>query len=187
MTKTTVVSLFALSLIALTGIGYATFTSTATIYGNANAGNLVLAMSNFNNGVSTPSGYGSCDWQSYVAGPPAYVTLTVSNMAPGDSCSAWLTINNVGSLPMTSESSTFAAGSGYWCTSGGYTTNCFYVTDSLSTPLESYFGQSGSQASTVAPGNTFSPYYVTVYYASGSTTQNAAATFTITFTGSVGS
>ena len=187
MTKTTIVSLFALSLIALTGIGYATFTSTATINGNASAGTLTLAMSNFNGGTSTPSGAGSCGWSSYLAGPPASVTLTVSNMAPGDSCSAWLTINNVGSLPMTSESSTFAATTGFFCVNGVLTTNCFYVTDSLSTPLNSFYGQSGSQASTVASGGTFSPYVVTVYYASGSTLQGQSATFTVTFTGSVGS
>lgn len=189
-TKTTLVSLLAISLIGLTGLGYATFTATVNTSANASAGTLYLGTSGWTGGTTTPIGAGTCSWSNSQNGSPtspATVTLTVTNMAPGDSCTASLTIDNLGSLPMTSESSSFSAGGGYFCTNGGYQTNCFYAVDSLANPLNSYWGTSGSQSSTVAAGGVFTPYSITVYYASGSTDQGESASFTLSFTGSVGS
>jgi len=185
ITKTMMVSLFALSLLALSGVGFAVYSASVTINGTASGGTLVLGTSSWASGTTTPTGAGSCAWSDYVAGSPATITLTVTNMAPGDSCTASLHIDNLGTLPMTSESTTFAGVTGYFCTSGGYTTNCFFVTDSLG--LQSYVGSNGANGLTVSPGGSYpGGYWVTVTYASGSTVQSESASFTITFTGSVG-
>jgi len=184
MTKTTVVSLFALSLLALTGIGYATFTSAVTINGTASAGNLNLQFYSFTNGVSS-SGYGSCDWS---ANTGTTVTLTVSNLAPGDSCTAYSNIYDTGSLPTTSMSATIGGPWSNICLSGSQL-NCFAVYDTygINTPAGTLTSSTSGSPLIQAGGASSVAYNVEVVYVSGSTTQSLSGSFTITITGSVGS
>ena len=98
MTKTTVVSLFALSLLALTGIGYAVFTSSVTASITATGGTLNLEW----NGIAVDPGsasYASC---GYTYGLTTS-TFTVGAIAPGDAgCWYDVTLYNAGNLPATS-------------------------------------------------------------------------------------
>jgi len=177
MTKTTIVSLFAISLLALTGVGFAAFTSQITVTGTASAGTLAIE---FNvpttPGTSTPSGDGSCSY----SGTGASTTLTVTNMVPGDTCTAYITIQNVGTVPTSSE--TTAITGGPYCNFVGQT-NCFAVLDSLG--LNSETGATGAYGS-IGVGGTLT-YSVSVIFPSGSTSQSTTASFTITVTASAGS
>jgi len=180
MTKTTIVSLFALSLLALTGVGYAAFTYPITVTGTASAGTLSIAFANPANtagyGTSTPSTAGACSF----SGTGSSTTLTVSNMVPGDTCTADITISNTGTVPTSSE--TTAVSGGPYCNSIGQL-NCFYITDNLG--LNSETGATGSGGS-VGVGGSFT-YTVTVGFPSLSTLQSTTAAFTITVTASAGS
>jgi hypothetical protein len=180
ITKTMIVSLFALSLLALTGIGYATFTSTIYVNGTATAGTLNIAFAAspyLATGTTSPVGAGTCSF----SGTGSSTTLTVTNMAPGDTCTATITVANTGSLPTASETTSITAGS-YLC-SGVLYPNCFIVYDNLG--LNSFTGATGS-GGPVASGGNFA-YNVEVAYVSASTSQGLTGTFTIAVTGSVGS
>ena len=178
MTKTTVVSLFALSLLALSGIGYAAFTSTIYVSGSASAGTLILNFANpATPGTSTPTGVGTCAF----SGTGGSTTFTVSNLAPGDSCEAYITITNSGTLPTSSESTSLSGLTNIcW---GSEPVNCFVVEDTLG--LNSATTATGS-GGPVGVGGSFS-YGVLVALSPGSTTQSESGSFTISVTGSVGS
>jgi hypothetical protein len=173
-----------MAVVAVGGIGFATLSSSATINGSGSTGSITLAFESFANGNGA---YSTCDWSGYSAGPPASVTLTVNNLAPGDSCSASLYIEDTGTLPVNTLATQITGTGGNYCTSpsGGGSYNCVQVTDSLGANLE-YGGAasvSGSPVISASGGAVY--YYVTVSVPSG-TTQSPSATFTITATGSVG-
>ena len=180
MTKTTVVSLFALSLLALTGVGYAAFTSSITVNGTASAGTLSIAFTTPANtagyGTSTPSGVGSCSF----SGTGASTTLTVSNMDPGDTCTADITVANTGSLPTSSEATSLSGAPEACVPTSTSPYNCFTISDNLG--LNSYTGASGSGGA-VASGGSFT-YTVSVALPSTATTQGLSGSFTITLTAS---
>ena len=175
MTKTTVVSLFAISLLALTGVGFATFTSSIYVNGSASAGTLVLGFTTPATPGATSNG-GSCTF----SGTGGSTTLTVSNLAPGDICTATITVANSGSLPSASET-TSLSGLTNVCTSPG--TNCFYVYDNLG--LQSWTGANGAGGTVPVSGSFV--YSVSVQLAPGSTVQSESGSFTITLMGSIGS
>jgi hypothetical protein len=175
MTKTTIASLFALSLLTLSGVGYATFTSSITVTGAASAGSLVLGFANPATSGTTANG-GSCSF----SGTGASTSLTISNLAPGDICTATITVSNSGSLPSSSET-TALSGLTNVCTSVTY--NCFYVYDNLG--LQSWTNTNGA-GGPIGAGGSF-VYVVNVQLAPGSTQQSESGSFTITLTGSVGS
>ena len=172
MTKTTVVSLFAISLLALTGVGFAAFTSSIYVYGTAGAGTLAVQ---FNNpatpGTSTPSGAGTCGF----SGTGGSTSFTASNLAPGDICTATITVYNTGSLPTTSETTSLSAPVNV-CNGA----NCFYVSDSLG--LQSWTATNGF-GGPVGIGGSF-VYSVSVQLDPGSTVQSESGSFTITLTAS---
>jgi len=181
MTKTTVVSLFALSLLALTGIGYAAFTSNITITGTASAGTLQVQFaspvtSSGSPATSTPSGVGSC----YFTGLGSSTTLTVTNMDPGDSCTAYVTVANTGTLPTSSETTSLSGATNVCVPTSTAPYNCFTVTDSLG--LNSYTAANGA-GGPVASGSSFG-YTVTVQLPSTATAQGLGGSFTITLTAS---
>lgn len=173
-------TVLAISVLALAGgLGYATFTSTVTVAGSAQAGTLALGFAGspyLSSGTTSPTGAGTC----YFSGTGGSTTLTVTNMAPGDTCSATITLENSGSLPTASETTTI---SGTQLCTGSFNYNCFVVTDSLG--LNSYYATNGA-GGPIASGGTYG-YSVTVTLASGSTQQSESGTFTISVTGSVGS
>ena len=177
MTKTTIMSLFALSLLALSGIGYAAFTYSITVTGSASAGTLAIGFTTpANSGTSTPSGDGSCSF----SGTGGSTTLTVTNMVPGDTCTAQITIQNTGTVPTSSETTSISGGP--YCNTVGQL-NCFAVTDGLG--LDSESGATGSGGS-IGVGGTYL-YSVNVIFPTGSTDQGTTASFTITVTASAGS
>jgi hypothetical protein len=179
MTKTTVVSLFALSLLVLTGVGYAAFTSTITVTGTASAGTLALSFTTpATTGTSTPTGAGSC----YFSGTGSTTTLTVTNLAPSDTCYATITVYIGGTLPATSLATTITGAVPPLCW-GSTPANCFVVTDTLG--LNSGTGTDGAWSGTLASGTSF-VYGVTVGLSAFSTTQSLSGSFTIYLTGSVG-
>jgi len=176
MTRTTIVSLFALSLLALTGIGYAAFTYPITVTGTASAGTLSIEFTTpAYSAISTPTGDGSC----YFSGTGASTTLTVTNMVPGDTCTAQITIYNSGTVPTSSETTSISGGP--YCNTPGQL-NCFYVTDSLGLSSEVGPGSGG----VIGVGGTYL-YSVTVGFPSTSTIPSTTASFTITITASAGS
>lgn len=176
--------------VAMGGIGFATFTSTASINGSGAAGNIQLDLNGFTDGSSA---YGTCDWSNYVAPSgegPASVTLTVTNLAPGGSCAASLGVIDDGSLPITSLYAVIAGTGGNYCTSpsGGGSYNCVEAYDTLGANLE---GPTTSPTTYGSPlldaydGNAYTDI-VTVSLPSG-TTQVVSASFTITYYGAIGS
>jgi predicted ribosomally synthesized peptide with SipW-like signal peptide len=118
MTRTTVVSLLAISLLALTGISYAAFTSTATANVNATAGNINLVWNNVVvDGTTVPyanCGVGSLGYNS--------ITLTVSAIEAGDGgCLYDMQLLNSGNVPANSITPSPASGTYF----GAY--NCFTI------------------------------------------------------------
>lgn len=177
-TKTTLVSLLAISLLAFAGLGYSAFTSSINATGSATAGTLVLGFATpATGGTNTPTGSGGCAF----SGTGSSTTLSVTNMAPGDSCTATITVTNSGSLPSSSETTSVSGGS-YLC-SPTQTYNCFNVKDNLGLNLEA---PSNGAGGAIAAGSSF-VYSVTVTLGAGSTQQSASGSFTITLTGTVGS
>jgi len=164
MTKTTVVSLLAISLLALTGVGYAAFTSTVNASITANAGNLNLVWYSAVPDGSN-AGYLSCV-PSYSS--PNTEVFTTSHMAPGDGgCLFDVSIQNIGDVPANSITPSVASGT----TFGPY--GCFTVT---------YSGVPG----TLAPSGISGVFYLRVYI-DGSMGEGCASqtgTFTLSFTGS---
>lgn len=178
--RTMMYAIIGISLFAVSGIAYAAFTSSIYINGNASAGTMTLQWngSGFTNGAGT---YSTCDWSSNTG---TSVTLTVSNLSPGDSCTAYAYVTDTGSLPATSASSSLSSPTNVCNYIGA--TNCFYVYDSMG--LNSETGSSGSASGNplIAPSGNYG-YSITVALPSGSTIQSLSGSFTITITGSVGS
>lgn len=86
--------------VAIGGIGFAAFTTTAYIGGNAAAGTLgPLTWTS----DSTPVGSESFDVCSQAITTTSVTSdtyvITATNLAPGDYCSYWATLNNGGSIP----------------------------------------------------------------------------------------
>ena len=145
MTKTTVVSLFALSLLVLGGVGYAAFTSSVTGTAYFTAGTLTLGVLGPAYGTSnTPAGGDAvaptCTFTpSSDSGPPgsATFTLTASNLYPGDNgCDFAVAIYNSGSLPATSFTVSYLINPGGTDTCRNIATSgCYFLNDFLgSTP-----------------------------------------------------
>ena len=82
-----------IAIAALAGVGFAAYTSTATVTVNASAGSFYLIAS----GTLTASSLavGSCT----ASATGASVTFTASNMLPGDYCNWTFTDRDAGSLP----------------------------------------------------------------------------------------
>ena len=153
------VSLFALSLLAVTGIGYAAFTATATATVNATAGNLSLQWTA--NSVDVGSdGYATCA----PSGGGSAITETVSTIYPNSNgCIFNVTIQNNGNVPANTITVSPPAGTVF----GAY--NCFAVT---------YGGFPG----TLAPGASSSGAYIQVYMPASDGPGCATQTGTITLT-----
>ena len=164
MTKTTVVSLFALSLLALSGIGYAAFTSTVNASITATAGNVNLIWYNAVADGSNPY-YASCVPSSYSSNTEVF---TVSAIAPGDGgCLFDVQIQNTGNVPVNSITPSAASGT----TFGPYA--CFTVT---------YSSVPGS----LGPGMASGWFYLRIYIDSsmGQGCASQTGTYTLSFTGS---
>jgi len=97
ITKTMVISLFALSLLAVTGIGYAAFTSSAYITGNATAG--TIGPLSWNLGATACTS--SYNTASFAGSSGNSLVISAGNLGPGDYCTFQVSLSNAGSLPGT--------------------------------------------------------------------------------------
>ena len=172
ITKTMMVSLFALSLLALTGIGYAAFTSTVTANITATGGTLTLEWNTPAVDVSSAS-YANCGYTYGVS----TTTFTVSAIAPGDAgCWYDLSVYNAGNVPATTL---IPGGGGAFGGSdaGDYGLACFYAAF-VSAP-----------AGPLNPSTSSGTFYLHVYIPSGHTDacQGFTASTTATLEGTVGS
>ncbi|MGI0128730.1 MAG: hypothetical protein ACREEC_01010 [Thermoplasmata archaeon] len=171
-----------IAVVAVGGIGFAAYTSSATVYGSASSGNLALA---FDYGNPTGGTYANCAVFDLIGNT---VHISATDLSPGDSCSVTLGVINNGSLPATSEATSFGFTSGSVCNSLGQM-NCIQVTDNLGVQgLNTETGLGGIDNKGIAGGGGLYPgnYKVTVTEPSGSTDQSLTLSYTITFTGSVG-
>lgn len=166
ITKTTVVALFALSLLAFTGIGYAAFTTTTSINVTATAG--TVGPLDWSAGAAAPStSYGVCTVGGG-GGGGAPMTITMSALAPGDSCTVTATLTNTGNIPASLSDAL---------------TSC----NDYGSGLCSYLGYTDNLAGGyLSAGGSWTGFSATITLSSGTPTgyQGYSAVFTITVTGS---
>lgn len=169
------------AVVAVGGIGFAAYTSSATLYGSATSGDLSLGFAYAGGSSGT---YAQCS-VTYLSG--AVASFSATDLSPGDSCSVTLGVINNGTLPATSESSAFTYTSGNLCNSGGQI-NCLQVTDNLNVnPLNTEYNTGGAGSYGIgADGGLFPGNYIVTVTEPAGTTQGVALGFYITFTGSVG-
>ena len=176
MTKTTVVSLLAISLLATTGIGFAAFTTSSTNTYQFSAGKTGYSWSSVTFYATNSSGtWGNSIGAAVdggVGGTP--LTLSVSNLAPGDTFILYATLTNTGSV---AESIVEA---GPVTVNDPSSCGAFFYQDTLSAPSTSTFAIGGHTYTfpntnalsgvLLAPGHS-----VTIYFAMGllSTAGNA--------------
>jgi hypothetical protein len=167
------------AVVAVGGIGFASFTATAYLNGSAQAGTIQLQWGA--DPVATPSAtYVTCSavvGETTTAGDT--LTVSASNLAPGDSCSFADSLNDVGSLPGTTyaqlQAPTFAGGDSSWFATDTYGTHSY-------PPVESPLGPIS-----IAPGAPIA-YTLTWGLNSGdASNQGASVSFTILFTATAGS
>ncbi len=92
-----VLALAAMLVLVMTGgIGYAAFTSTATINGTATSGTVDLVVTAMYLGVDPPGAY----VQSNVL-PATHVTAWVNNTAPSTDYNITIVVENIGTVPAT--------------------------------------------------------------------------------------
>jgi hypothetical protein len=172
----------AVAIVAVGGIGFAAFTASVYVDGSGAAGSVALSFTSnpYGTAASSPAG-ATCAIQSY-GGSTGTITVAASNLEPGQYCTFTLSVQNVGTLPITSETSTYAYVSGSVCNSGGQM-NCIWVSDGIGLNTET--GTSGSDSTTIPVSGEYT-YILYVELPGGSTIQSTALSFTITLTGSAG-
>jgi len=104
-TKTSLIALSVISLLSVGGIGYAIFTSTVTLTGNAAAGSPSLAIIPIQSLGVVPKATnvgmcGGAPGYSSSNGPNPSISFSTGPLAPGDTCDYVATINNNGNLPV---------------------------------------------------------------------------------------
>ena len=169
------------AVVAVGGIGFATYSSSITVTGSANSGSLDIAFYTYSDSVGA---YAQCTVTS-LSGSVAEVS--VSDLSPGDSCTITLGVANYGSLPATSESSQLSATGNLCASPSAY--NCIGVEDNLNDGnLNSEYNTQGYGVLGIPAGGGVLPgYYILTIYEPSGTTQAVSLSFTITFTGYVGS
>jgi hypothetical protein len=158
LTKTTIVSLLTISLMAFAGIAYSQYTASISATANATAGTVSVNWYSIANDASSDGGATGTGSASYPdttcatsPGTPTYgpLTFTATNLPPDGTGCVWdVAINNNGNIPATvTFSLPVNAANGF----GPGTPNCFdiYITSASSISL--------------APGATSTPFTVYVY------------------------
>jgi hypothetical protein len=83
----------AVAVLAVAGIGFAAFTSLATVQSNSTAGSMTIVVHNFTTQTNDQT-----LWCTGV-NSGAYLNVTAGPFAPGDSCTVFGNITNTGNLP----------------------------------------------------------------------------------------
>ena len=94
VTKALWTSILVVGLLAVGGLGFATFTAQQNVVINGTAGTLSIAVYNYTTEVSNSS-YMSC----WATSDGAYLNFSAGPFAPGDWCTVYGNITNTGNLP----------------------------------------------------------------------------------------
>ena len=181
--------------VALAGVGFSAFTAQASVNAYASGATMGLEIiSNSTSGcyynLNTPGAPGSISFSGENAAMNS-ISLTVSNLAPGINCRAYVELENTGSVPVNVSVALLTPGSNGICTA--YTINCFDV-DTLSgiqaagwqwwtgSPTAGSSSYSYGNFSTLNPGATVWDYIgVDIPFGSTDATPPAAL-FTLAYT-----
>lgn len=188
----------AIAVLAVTGIGFAAFTATATVNGTASAGSVDLQITSvlasgcqgFNGATA---GNATIAFSS-IGGGGTSVSVTATNLTPAVACFGDLTLKNTGSVPLNLSVSLNTPGSNGVCVGGAI--DCYDV-DTYSgiedsgwiawcgpcsfAPLYSVTG-----FTTLNPGQSYSDaFLVSIPYHSDDGTP-ASGTFSLVYTGTAG-
>jgi len=83
-----------IAVLGVAGIGFATYTASASVNVNATAGSFYLLQTADVSSQSLTSASAGCGFSA----PGATITLTVSNLLPGDFCNFTITVQDPGSI-----------------------------------------------------------------------------------------
>ena len=160
-------------------IGFAAFTSnTITIGGQVSSGNLDIY---WNPSYASANGvYAQCAWTLLDAHT---AQLVVTDLSPGDGCTVNTYINDDGSLPATSLTSTFTTADTDFCTPT-FTYNCIQVSDSVGLNLLGGSTTATVTGTPVIAAGGYTTYSISVNMPSA-TTQTLSGTFTVSINGAV--
>ena len=153
------VTMLAVGVLSLSGLGYAAFTASTSVTMYGTGGHLDLAVQSFS--TSTSQSYVGCTGTINTDGT---LTVTAGPLAPGDWCDVTAVIENTGNVPATLTASS--------STSTGFS-SCFQSVLESSTP------------STVAAGGTYNFHgAIELGDSAGNGCQSVTGSITWTFTAS---
>ncbi len=96
-------ALIVVGVLSVSGLGFAAWSTTATINGTGSAGNINLDFASISTSlISNTATYTSCT--SGVGTPANTATVTATNFDAGTMCIIYANLTNTGSLPITSLS-----------------------------------------------------------------------------------
>ena len=195
LSKATILSLVAVSLAVLGGVGYATFTSTVNLTATATAGTLHIVIDSANANVATAGDSITSCSVTIPAGSTTKATITAGNLFPGDTgCTYTIVLKNTGSLPATSFTVTYnnldTTCSGTPFPGSGAFSVCFRYSDTLG-GVDTHFPCATPTcpvAVTLQPGATIT-YQSTISMHSllGNNVQGLSDSMSVDITGSIGS
>ncbi len=193
LTRATILSLVAVSLAAIGGVGYATFTSTVNVSATATAGTLALVLSSPT--AATVTAGDTITACSASLDATGRLVISASNLFPGDAgCTFSVAITNTGSLPATAFVVDYAnvatTCSGTLFPGSGAFSACFSYSDTLGGTSTGFpfCSPHCPVAVSLQPGASFT-YSSTIAMRSGvgNAAQGLSDSALISITGSIGS
>jgi hypothetical protein len=189
----------AIAVVCMAGVGFSAFTAQATVYGNASAAQIGLAIEStasegcfyFNQSVPAP---GSLSFSGLNAAMTS-VSMNVANLTPDQLCLASLTLENVGTQPLNVTITLNTPGVDGICTAFAY--NCFDVLTLSGIDASGWFyfssSPTGDTPTSVSsnftelnPGQSFvDTYAVDIPAGSGDSTPSTGS-FTLVYSATVG-
>jgi hypothetical protein len=189
----------AIAVVSMAGAGFSAFTAQATVNGTASAATI---------GLEIQSNYTySCYYFYNVPGAPGTmafsglnaakteVSLSVSNLVPGDYCVVSVTIQNVGSLPINVSVALSTAGFNGMCSA--YQLDCYgvFTTSGIGSdghiwwigqPNYGVVTDSNANFVSLTPGGTYFDFIGIDLPAGSDDSSAATGTFSIAYTASEG-
>jgi hypothetical protein len=171
----------AFAILGLAGVGFAAFTASANVYGNASAASP---------GISVSPSDGYCATTSVDPSSPGAVYVNSSDLVPGVPCGGVVKVTNTGNVKEIVTSAITDDYTGDLCTAADLAAaapNCYFVSDTqtgLGAGGDSGNGLNGYYG-VLLPGDSFLDN-IEVLIPAGSTSVSPSEVFTITFTASQG-